>query len=352
MSAPRMRRGRSVLLPHRLLGNIYVRELGRAYEQTGFEVLYGPENFTNTNFVPDIVHLNWPEDLYRQVIFGSLRTDVESFADRLQFFKENGSKVIWTVHNDKPHDTLPSDDDLRAYQLVIDCADAIHHHCERSRERLADLYSVDRDTRQFVAAHGHYFAYKNEISSTDARNRLGIHPEAHVFLHFGALRSYKGIDIVLKAFRKARSGSDQLLIAGRASSQMSKRQKLKFHFYKHISPSTIVHMRSIDSDDIQIYLNAANTVVLGHSHGLNSGVAVLGVSFGRAVLGPDLGCISSALVGGANLLYKRGDVDDLAAKMRQAKELDFDEVTLLNKRLAANWQWTHITEQAIASVFD
>ena len=56
-----------VLIPHRLGANIYVQQLGRAYQELGCSVVYGAENFVESNLEFDIIHLNWPEEIYNNV---------------------------------------------------------------------------------------------------------------------------------------------------------------------------------------------------------------------------------------------------------------------------------------------
>ncbi len=337
----------SVLLPHRLLGNVYVRELGRAYQELGCDVFFGPENFFESNVAPDILHINWPEDLYRAFGYGGRRGDLTAFARRLDWFKERGSKLVWTVHNEKPHEGFPGVTDSSAYQLVIDAADVIHHHCDCSRERLEAAYEFDDSKSFFIAPHGHYFAYPNTISRDQARRKLGINERAFVYLHFGAIRGYKGIEQVMRAFRAVRESTDHLLVAGRLSSSMSLRQRISLAITKRLRKGTTLHLRTIESDDIQIYLNAADCVVLGHTQGLNSGVAILGLSFGRPVIGPELGCIPAVLRDGPNLLYSPGNVEQLKSRMREVREVDGDVAAEQNRALAATWEWRGIAEKAL-----
>jgi hypothetical protein len=55
-----------------------------------------------------------------------------------------------------------------------------------------------------------------------------------------------------------------------------------------------VHVRTdlVPVDDMQLYLNAADLVVLPYGETLNSGAAILALSFDRPVLGPDRGAFA------------------------------------------------------------
>lgn len=332
-----------VVLPHRLLHNIYVRELGRAYIALGCQVVYGPENFFESNLRLDILHVQWPEDLYRQ----SQNNDRRLFLERLAAMRDKGVTIAWTVHNAQPHESSHNNMDRSAFQGIIDHADVIHHHCACSMEAIRSMYTVSRATKEFVAPHGHYFGYKNEISRSEARRILHIRKDAFVYLHFGAIRGYKGIENVLKAFNGLREPNSILLVAGRVEGGLSVSRRLQFAYYRQTSSRIRLHTRSIESDEIQLFINAADALVLGHTSGLNSGVAVLGMSFGRPVVGPDLGCLSWTLRQGENCIYTVGSLPDLAAKMLDVQKLPADATAARNRGAAGAWKWQHIAEPVI-----
>ncbi len=341
-----------VLLPHRLFGNIYVQELGRAYRELGCEIVYGPENFFESNYIPHIVHLNWPEEVARGFGAGTPDVRIRRFLSRLEQLRDDGAKLAWTVHNEQPHESPDMERDQAVYQRVIDDADIIHHHCACSLEGIARRYAVDSEKRQFVAQHGHFFSYKNSVNREEARRELGIEEDAFVYLHFGAIRGYKGIHHVIDGFKRIRKKKDVLLIAGRMGYSGGFGERARLAIQKRFSSSMHFHLRMIDSDDIQLYLNASNVVVLGHTAGLNSGVAILGMSFGRPVIGPRVGCIPSVLGSGNNLLYEPGDISGLAARMQEARDHDSVKVCEENMRAARRWKWSEIAQPVVAKLID
>lgn len=338
---------KQVLLPHRLLGNIYVRELGDAYKEAGCEVIFGPENFFESNIIPSIVHVQWPEELYRAYGNGGTDVKVKRLFSRVDALRQAGCRIALTIHNEQPHEKLPGNVDAEVYQYLFDNADIVHHHCECSIERIAARYSVPDSLKQFVAPHGHYFSYSNTVSIEEARKSLGLPVDAFVYLHFGAIRDYKGIDMVLEAFQRVRKKNDILLVAGRMPGTGSPLARIKFAYFKNFAPRIKFHLRMIDDDDIQNYVNAANALVLGHSHGLNSGVAVLGMSFGRPVIGPRLGCIPSVLDQGENLIYPTGDLSSLVTQMANVKAISAEDASEKNRKAASEWHWAGIAQPVL-----
>ncbi|MDR7295150.1 glycosyltransferase involved in cell wall biosynthesis [Pelomonas aquatica] len=340
-----------VLLPHQASGNIYIRELGRAYAELGWTPIYGPENLLEGNLRPDLLHLHWPEEFYRWRGEGTLAARAQHFLMRLQALRQAGVPMVWTVHNLVPHDVADATVDAHVYRTVIDSVDAVHHHCNCSIQAVAARYEVPPRVRQFVQAHGHYFSYPNAISRADARRELGIPAEARVFLQFGQIRGYKGLDLLLSAFDQLELPGKFLLVAGLYNAPTGPgawRERLRLAWRKRTDRKLLIHGRSIDSDRIQVYMNAADCVVLSHTAGLNSGVAVLGMSFGRPVVGPRLGCIGETLGEENNFTYPPGDVKALTSAMLAAAQSPHLSAQGQNNRLACeSWQWTRIAGAAL-----
>lgn len=340
-----------VLLPHPPNGNIYIRELGRAYLELGWTPVYGAENLLEGNLRPDLLHLHWPEEFYRWRGEGTLEARARHFLSRLRALREAGVPMVWTLHNLVPHDVGDSSVDALVYRTIVESTQAIHHHCECSVQSLAERYPVPGKVRQFVQAHGHYFSYPNTIDRETARRELGIPVDARVFLQFGQIRGYKGLNLLLSAFGRLELPGKFLLVAGLYNPPTGPgawRERLRLAWRKRTDRQLLIHGRAIDSDRIQVYLNAADCVVLSHTAGLNSGVAVLGMSFGRTVIGPRLGCIGETLGDDANFTYPTGDVQGLRdAMLAAARSPDLQSRGESNRRRCEAWQWSTIALSAL-----
>jgi len=345
---------RRLLLPHRLLGYSYVTELGRAYQQVGIDVVYGPENLFESTGYFDLIHLQWPEDQYRGYGSGRVEARAGSFIGRLDEHKRKGTKLIWTVHNIIPHEHVGSKVDAVVYQDVIDRADLIVHHCEASIEMLAETYAVPASSRSVVVHFGNYAGYADSIKAAEARARLGIPQDATVYLWFGALRGYKGFDTLLRAFRRARVKGKFLVVAGYytgVGGLKGKLETLRLLTVGWLGRRSRLDLKMIEDDDVQVYFRAADAVVLSHSRGLNSGVAVLGMTFGKVVVGPDLGCISNVLKQGENVIYTANDVSGLTRAMESVPTLDLARAGATNRRVASSWEWSSVA-RTILGVLD
>lgn len=345
-----------VLIPHATGGNLYIQELGHAYSKLGCEVVFGADNLLQQQLLPDLVHLNWPEEMYRWRNDLSLDARVTRFLTSINRLRKARVPVAFTVHNLAPHD-FPNDPiDLKVYQEVINECSVIHHHCSTSERLLKSKYSIPESRVQVVAPHGHYLSYPNTIDRGAARIALGIPTDAIVFLQFGLIRGYKGLGALISSFDSCRVQEKFLLIAGEYHAPAGLegiKQRLRLKLRKSLHANFKLVGQAIPSDHVQTYLNAADCLVMTHTAGLNSGVAVLGMTFGLQVIGPRLGCIESVLANGHNIIYSTGQVDEIARAMENVAMQTGEErqfASQENKRIAAGWQWTDIASQVMASV--
>jgi glycosyltransferase involved in cell wall biosynthesis len=333
----------SVLIPHQLTANIYVRELGRAYQALGCNVIYGSENLLECNVNPDLIHLQWPEELYRWRGLGRMEVRIESFLSSLAALKQRGAKLAWTVHNVAPHDHVDSAADHAVYQSIIDAADVLVHHCQVSSRLLRDRYRVAPEKLEVIVPHGNYAAYPNTVTRGDARRLLGLSPDAFVYLHFGQVRGYKGFGRLLTAFSRVKVKHKILLVAGQFDAITTRGyvfDRIFLAWKKRTIRGLLLNLREVPSEDVQLYFNASDCLVLGHGGGLNSGVAILGMTFGKVVVGPRIGCVEWVLEQGSNLLYEPGSLKALVHAMTAATSVNADECARKNTRAAESWKWT------------
>lgn len=341
-----------ILLPSAVSANLYCRELGRAYLALGFAVVFGADNLAEPGAEFDLVHLHWPEEHYRWRGQGTIESRGERFITDLDRVKAAGARLIWTVHNIAPHDHFDNPRDRGIYQAVIDRADVIVHHCSASIDLLGRVYRIGPGTTQIVVPHGHFFAYPCGVEKAEARRRLGLPAHAFVFLSFGMVRAYKGLDLLLRAYDMARVPHKKLCIAGRYMSTGARSgfaDRLRMAWIKRFKPGVHTYLQDVMEEEVQLHFMAADVLVLSHRAVLNSGVAVLGMSFGKPVIGPRLGCLPALIDTESNLLYEADDPRGLARAMEQSTKIDLGAAAVANKAAAARWDWIEIARQVIAA---
>jgi glycosyltransferase involved in cell wall biosynthesis len=337
-------RPRSVLLPHQLAANRFLLDLAKAYRTAGLDVIVGREHLRHRLVQPDVLHLHWPEEHYRWAIQpGESREEAaDAYIAGIDWCKQHGAVVVWQVHNVYPHEHESNPLDRHVYQQVIDRADVLLHHCAESARLVRERYRVPPGVSEIVIPLGDYTSYRTTLTSQEARARLSIPIDAQVYLHFGKIRAYKGLDVLLREFRKVKVPRKLLVVAGeyrRISTDGRLRQRVTLAIMKRLATDVRFHLGLVPESEVELYLAACDVVVLSHRSGLNSGVAVLGMSFGKVVVGPATGCIGPALEAGLNAVYDPSDPDGLRAAMEKAVDLDRHEVARANLAAVAGWNW-------------
>jgi beta-1,4-mannosyltransferase len=336
------RHGSYILIPHRPTENLYVSEFVAAYERLEWNVRSGPDQFWNDYSDLSIVHVHWPEDLYRWTSRKGADQAARETVERFGTLRALGVKIVWTVHNIAPHEHLDDPVDRSVYSALVQLADVIAHHCPYSVEALHKRYGKPAHATEVIVPHGHYFGYPQGIGRSEARKQLSLAEDEVVFLSFGIIRAYKGLDLILDAFCKTPVRKKRLLIAGRFQG-VHGRKSLAEHWFlarlRYLTPRVSLHMGVVPTEGVQVFMEASDVVVLGHSRGLNSGLVPLGMTFGKVVVGPDIGCIGWTLRQGANLVYRSGDVHALSNAMASAVEQGAARAQETNVEIARSWDW-------------
>jgi beta-1,4-mannosyltransferase len=234
----------------------------------------------------NILHLHWPEMPLNQ------RNPFKAIALLAFFFlqiclaKLRGTKIIWTVHNLKAHEGYHPQLEAwfwRGFTRQLDGFISLSQTgLEAARERFPHL----RKTPGFVIPHSHYRGeYPCQISRQDARQDLGLNPDEKVLLFFGRIRDYKNVPQLIDIFRATPGVNLRLVIAGRPeASAIALLQTLA-----QTDPRIQLHLEFINGDRAQVFFQAADLVVLPYREILNSGSALLALSFNCPVLVPNRG---------------------------------------------------------------
>jgi beta-1,4-mannosyltransferase len=332
--------------------NPYQRLLAEALEKKGHTIIpHKPEpplyliKFILKNGKPDIIHLHWMHPFLIRKSF--IKTFMASalFILEIIILKMMGVKIIWTVHNIVSHKRIHSKVETGAHKILLRLYDHVIHLGRASLNIMHDmnLVSGKMTNKHHITPHGNYVdCYKNEISKATARTLLGIDPDAFVLLCFGTIKPYKGIEIFIKALQEISEQNIFLLIAGHPEDKLAERQISQYCDHdKRIK--TFLHF--IPDHDIQVFMNAADIVVLPYSDTLNSGVAVLAMSFGKPVIAPNIGSIPEVIDKQGGVLFEPKDKNSLVSAIKKSITLDLESMSQYNFEKAGRFDWNSIASK-------
>lgn len=256
----------------------------------------------------DIVHIHWPEKAFLHPhLVGSLGS--MGLIALLRRARLRGTRVVWTVHNLQAHARRRPYLEHFFWKVYPRFVDAYITLTPGGQELARDRFPALGHRPGFVIPHGHYRdTYPNQVSSAEARAKLDIDRDATVIAFVGSVRPYKNVPQLIRTFRELDDGQRILLIAGKAYSPEYRDEVLEAAAG---DPRVRLFLEFVPEDEIQLFFNAADLVVLSHTEVLNSGSALLALSFNRPVLLPDKGVMRElqAEVGGEWIKLFSGELD-------------------------------------------
>lgn len=227
-----------------------------------------------------------------------------------------GYKLVWTLHNIISHEKEYISD-LWASKFTARQADEIIVHSESILKEMRQLH-FPLDKKISVIPHGNYeMVYPNTINQQESRQLLHIAREDFVFVFFGHIRHYKGISKLLKTFKNLVKEYPEvrLLIAGKCSENTLEKEILQ---YKNQLPDNILtYLKYIPDDEIQIYLNCADIIVLPFKKISTTGSAIMALAFKKPIIYPKIGSLSD-LPEGLGFAYEQENTKGLYEEMQKA----------------------------------
>jgi beta-1,4-mannosyltransferase len=236
----------------------------------------------------EILHLHWPE-YYLAQSPGKAVVGAAGLLLTIMWMRLRGTRVIWTAHNLHSHKLLYPKTERWFWKRLTPMLDGFIALTEFSVAQVRTEFPMLRSTPAFVIPHGDYRgSYPKTVSGAEARRKLGIPADQSVALFFGGIFAYKNVPHLIDTFLRADLPDAVLLIAGAPLSVQEGHELTELA--KHDSRIQL-HLRRIPDNEVQDFFAAADLAVLPFREILNSGSAVLALSFDRPVLVPALGAM-------------------------------------------------------------
>lgn len=249
------------------------------------------EEFTlNSLKTADIWHVHWPEYfLSTNSILKSLYL-LAVLIFKVCLIKLYGLKIIWTVHNIHPHENNHPLLKKAFYFLFPKFCDGFIFLSQTSAdEPLEWLQKIPKEKIRIIQ-HGHYRdIYNYSKNKEEARSELGIPENKFVYLFFGQVRAYKNSLELAQEYAKLQEKDSMLYIIGSTGSNKTLKESLLEITDK---TSNIIFIdKFLDDEELNNWLSASDLIVLPYKAITNSGSVLMGLSFNKHVLAPQLGSL-------------------------------------------------------------
>lgn len=297
----------------------------------------------------DIIHFHWPAYTYSKKTFSSFYESIKSFASVLSEARKRGYKIAWTVHNAFPHERNNIYLEYLARVILAHYTDVVFVHFDGARRALLKFFKWSNIHK---IPHGNFSSvFPNDSTRISAREKLGIPTDAFVYLIFGPIRPYKGIEEGIEAFLATRTEKDVLIIAGNPSdSGLSKRIEEDAANNPSIKPI----LKFVEKSEVHFLFNATDIVLLPYKKIFTSGNLFLALTFGKPVIGPDMGILSEVVDESCGIKYTSTDrVSGLKSAFCKMKQLDSERLsrTALAKGKSYTWEESaNISDKAFRQI--
>lgn len=255
-----------------------------------------------------------------------------------------GIRIVCTVHNVVGHESGPLDRLLS--RVAIRLAHRWIVHSAANRAQLVRRTGTPAD-RVTVVPHGTYgFYLTGAVDRATARRGLGVGNATVVYLYFGHIRRYKGIGVLLDAFRRLLDHDPDafLVLAGQPWGDWPEIERA-FADDALLDRRVVRHLDFVPSSQVEQYFAAADALVLPYlEFESQSGPGSIALAAGLPVIASRVGGLPDLVVD-ERLLVEPGDAAGLARALAVvAADPGLPEARAATRALAAHSGWAECAE--------
>ncbi len=235
------------------------------------------------------------------------------------------------------HDILPREGGAgrrRAQRRLYERFDALVVHSRHGRRRLTEELGVPAE-RVHVIPHG-------TLAHLAGEGEPPFDTSARVVLFFGLLRPYKGLDVLIEAWRAIEGA--ELWIVGMPRMDIAPLRA-------RAGPGVRFLPRFVSDSELAGCFRRAELIVLPYREADQSGVLFTALAFGKPLLLSDVGGFPElAAETGAARVVPAGDAAALAGALREllADEARLAEMSARARAAAAGYSWQSVARQTLA----
>jgi glycosyltransferase involved in cell wall biosynthesis len=247
---------------------------------------------------------------------------------------------VLTAHDVIPREPRPGQ--IAATRRLAERMDAVVVHSEHGAGRLRDELGLAPE-RIHVIAHGAFDYLTRLPEETPLPPELAA-VEGPVVLLFGLLRPYKGIDVLLEAFREV-SGAE-LWIVGMPRMPIEPLREAA----ARVGATVRLVPRFVTDPEIPAFFRRADLVVLPYREIDQSGVLYTALAFGKPMVLSDVGGFGEVAAHGAARLVPPGDPAALATALTELLADEAERARLGDAARAAAagpYSWDRIAERTL-----
>lgn len=196
-------------------------------------------------------------------------------------------KVITIVDNVIPHEPHFFDKPITKY--FFSGSDAFVTMCKAVDD---DLLQFETKKPHIIMNHPLYSHFGEKMGREEAEEALGLEHGKKNILFFGLIRKYKGLDILIDAFKEL-NDSYQLIIAGEPYGSFDEYQE-KIDA-SGVSDRIKIFPNYIKDSQVKTYFSAADVTVLPYRSATQSGISSISYHFEVPMIVTDVGGLKGTI---------------------------------------------------------
>ena len=270
------------------------------------------------------IHLHWLKKILQEATSAaSAKKLLKDFTTRVKRLKDNGHRILWTVHNVFPHEMKFQEEEIELSSFLAEEASAVHVMTKDTKKRCSPYFNLE-ESKMFFTPHPLYEGiYPDFFSKEEARYQLSLSDE-RIFLIFGALDPYKKVHKFLDGLEKKSNSCSQknlYLLVGGVSSQeyLNELENLASQVRARVK----IIPKKISVEQVSFYFKACDAVIIPYEETLNSGVVALAASFEKLVLCKKFSGATAILGEDYPYFLESFEEKELIGKLKEAKNSSF-----------------------------
>jgi Glycosyltransferase len=229
-----------------------------------------------------------------------------------RILRRKGIKTVAVVHNAIPHEPKPYDKPFakwffRKCDGFVSMCDAVS----------ADIRKLCPDAVIMQRPHPLYDHFGAKMGKAEAQQKLGLvdGDDVRTLLFFGLIRDYKGLDLLIDAFKKLGDGY-RLVIAGEPYGSFEK-------YEAQIAASGCadrikVFNKYIDDSEVPLFFSAADLCVLPYRSATQSGITAISMYFEVPIVATRVGGLEESIERpGIGLMADEISADGISESIRK-----------------------------------
>lgn len=294
-----------IVFPYEHSENDYIKLQIECIERAGYHAV--PQD--GNRRTADYIMYNWYENMNNSGFIMLIKKILI-----LQYYRITGKKIIWVMHNKRPHESYDRYSNFMMKYLST-ISSAIMILCNESINSLRRInHSNNIIKKVYKVPLISYESLVGQIASKEPSNILSL-------LMFGRIMPYKCLDVLIEAIKICKHKENiRVTIVGPAHDEEYIKE-LKSIINDTDNVNIIVGFIGID--ELKKYAERADAFVLPMDleSSLNSSAVIMAFSLGRTVICPEIGTIKD-LDNGKDFVYTYSYRDKKEHVLQLSKTID------------------------------